>query len=474
MKKIFFAAAVIFLCTAAAAQPAGNKLSLQQCVEMAIKNNLQSEQSSLLAQQNEIQFRQAKLNMLPNLNGSISQGINKGRSIDPYTNAYIDSRVDYGNYGLSSGIVLFNGFSLQNTVKQNRLNYEASKMEWQQVKDNLTLSTILAYLQVLTNEDVLTQSQQQAALTKKQVERLEILNSEGAIQPSQLSDLQGQYAGDQLAIINAQNALETSTLSLCQLMNISYDKNLSVEKINTGIAIENYAETAGNIYQTALKNFAQIKAVDLRVAGSEKAVKAARGRLYPTMSFGYNVNTNYSSAASLNTFINTSDVISNDYVTVAGEQYAVTKQVDNFETAKIAFDKQLKGNVFSSFGVSLSIPLFNSLQQRNLVKLAKLDVKNNEAVARTAKTQLEQAIDLAYINMGSSLERYNTLQEQVNAFTESFREAEIRFNNGVGNSIDYLTAKNNLDKANINFIVAKYDFVLRTKALDYYQGKALW
>ena len=76
--------------------------------------------------------------------------------------------------------------------------------------------------------------------------------------------------------------------------------------------------------------------------------------------------------------------------------------------------------------------------------------------------------------MTSAADRYRILLEQVNAFTESFRAAEIRFNSGVGNSIDYLTAKNNLDRANLNLINAQYDYVLRTKILDYYKGVKLW
>jgi outer membrane protein len=42
----------------------------------------------------------------------------------------------------------------------------------------------------------------------------------------------------------------------------------------------------------------------------------------------------------------------------------------------------------------------------------------------------------------------------------------------VGTSIDYLTAKDRLDRANLNLVNAKYDFVLRKKVLDYYSGKA--
>ena len=63
------------------------------------------------------------------------------------------------------------------------------------------------------------------------------------------------------------------------------------------------------------------------------------------------------------------------------------------------------------------------------------------------------------------------LVDQVAAYVENFRAAEIRFNEGASNSVDYLIAKNKLDAANLNLILARYDYVIRTKILDYYQGK---
>ncbi|MCD8538735.1 MAG: TolC family protein [Leadbetterella sp.] len=114
------------------------------------------------------------------------------------------------------------------------------------------------------------------------------------------------------------------------------------------------------------------------------------------------------------------------------------------------------------------------MEQRNRVKTARLNVKNNEIAAGAAKTQLEQAIDQAAIHLQSALERCETLERQVQAFGESFRAAEIRFNQGVGNSIDYLTAKNNSDRANINLISAQYEAVLRSRILDFYRGETAW
>jgi outer membrane protein len=479
MKKIFLSSLLVFFYLFITAQlvPASRedkKLTLQQCVETALNNNFDVQQRGLQAQTAEVNWKQAKLNLLPDLNGSASHGISQGRSIDPFTNSYINEQYNYANYGLSSGVTLFQGLSAQNLIKQNSLSYQASKMDWQQAKDNATINIILAYLQVLNNEDILAQAQNQAEYSQKQVERLEILNKEGAIAPSLLSDLRGQYANDQLAIINSKNALETSKITLSQLMNVPYDKNMELEKINPETLAVKYEVTPENIYQTALQQFAQIKAVDLRKQSTEAAVKVARGQLFPRLTFNANANTNYSSAASQSILLNTTDVASTDYVVVNGTQTPVIKKQSNFSSSKISYNSQLNNNLYNVFNLNLNIPIFNSLFQRNQIKLAKINVKNSDLVAKTTKTQLQQSIEQAYVNMTSAADRYKTLLEQVAAYEESFGAAEIRFNSGVGTSIDYLTAKNNLDRANINLITAKYDYVLRTKILDYYQGKQLW
>jgi outer membrane protein len=171
----------------------------------------------------QVNWQQAKLNLLPNLNGAASQSLNEGRSIDPFTNSPINERYNSAGYGLNSQVTLFQGLALQNAIKQNSFNYQASKMDWQQAKDNATINVILAYLQVLTNEDLLTQAQNQAIYSQQEVDRLETLNKQGAITPSDLSNLRGQFANDQLSIINSKNSLESSKISLCQLMNIPYD-----------------------------------------------------------------------------------------------------------------------------------------------------------------------------------------------------------------------------------------------------------
>jgi outer membrane protein len=473
MKKIFLSVSLIFFCLLVGAQE--NRLTLRQCIETGLANNLDVLQSRLLMESDKINMKQAKFNLLPDLNGLASQTFSQGRSIDPYSNSPVTQGVSSSNLSLSTGVILFNGLSLQNAIKQNTLAYEASKMDWQQVKDNLTINIILAYLQVLSLDDQLIQARNQADLSARQVERLNVLNQQGAIRPSDLSDLKGQYASDQLSIIAMQNTLETAKLSLCQLMNIPYNKDLVLEKIDPESFVVKYETTRDQIYQAALQQLALIKAADLRKQSAEKAVKVAKGQLFPTLSFGANASTGYSSVALERQYINTTYDPTSDSAIINNVKYPVFRFQDNFTRfTKISYKDQINNNFATSYGFNLRIPIFNSFVQRNRVKQAKITLQNRELIAKTTRTQLGQSIDQAYINMITAADRYKVLLEQVSAYTESFNAAEIRFNNGVGTSIDYLTAKNNLDRATINLITAKYDYALRTKVLDYYQGKQLW
>ncbi len=451
-----------------------NKLTLQQAIETGIKNNLDVLQSDLLMQRSAIELQQSKESMLPNLNANADHGYNYGRSIDPFSNTFINQKVGFASYGANSNLVLFHGFSLRNQFRSSQLGYEASRLELQQAKDNLTINIILAYLQVLSTEDILKQSEEQVLVTQRQVERLGILNQSGAILPADYYDLKGQQASDQIAIVDNKANLETAKLSLVQLLNIPYDKNLEVDRIPEVNFKNSYAATPDSIYQAALNQFAEVKAASLRTQSAEKNISSAKGQLYPTLSFGGNINTNYSSVASRDYFLNTTEKPSSDYVNINGSQYPVIMKQDNFNTKKINYNDQLSNNLFYTIDLGLTIPLFNAGRVRNQVKLARIDFKNYQLVEKHTKTKLQQSIEQAYVNLTSSSDKYALLQNQVNAFAESFRTAEIRFNAGAITSVDYLIAKNNLNRSQNNLIISKYDFLLREKVLDYYSGKALW
>jgi len=443
-RKLFWCSLVcLFVQLETSAQQKAAVITLQRAVETAITNNLDVRQSGLQQEIAEAYLKQSRASLLPTFNGTIDHTWNKGRSLD-FNNNYVNQENTTAYYSLNGNLTLFNGLRLLNTLKSNQFAFEATTMEWQQSKDRVMLDVILAYLDILSSTDLLAQAYRQADVTQKQIDRLEVLNKEGAIKPSDLYDVRGQMGENKVNIINSQNNLNAAKLRLAQLMAVPYDENLEVERLTADQFDMNYNATVDSIYEVALQQLALVKGTELRKKSAEKAVQAAKGSLYPTIGLGAGYNTQYFSTAR--------DTASN----------------------KISYGNQLSNNYNTYAGLGINIPILNGFRSRTQVTLAKISLKNANFIVENTQIQLKQAIERDHLNMEAALSRYQALVEQVNALTESFRAAEIRFNSGVGTSIDYLTVKATLDRATANLIIARYDYVLRTKILDYYQAKPLW
>jgi outer membrane protein len=444
--------------------------SLQQCIEIALANNLQVKRSELQVQTAAVNLNQAKANLFPDLSANINHGANQGRSIDPFSNTYVNQNVNFANYSLNSGIVLFNGLILKNLIKQNALIFEAEKMEQQQAKDDLTLNVLFTYFQILSNEDQLNQAKLQADVSRKQIERSNVLSKAGAISPSQLSDLMGQLGNDELALINNGNALTASKITLSQLMNVPYS-DFILARLKPDVMSANHVIERHEIYAAALEELSIVKGAGLRRRSAQTAIKVAKGERFPQLILNNNIFSNYSSAASTSKLISSEDQPSNDYIEMNGSKLPVFSTVRTFENSRIGYSNQIRNNHSSSLSVGLRIPIFNALRTRNQVRLARIESSNADLAEETIKQQLKQAVDLAWFNMSAAKERLQILDRQVTAFRESFHAADVRFTAGVGTVIDYTIAKNNLDRSELNLINAKYDVIIRSKVLDYYQGK---
>src|SRR6185436_18399301 len=315
-----------------------------------------------------------------------------------FNNNYVNQENTTAYYSLNGNLTIFNGLRLLNTLKSNQFAFEATTMEWQQSKDRVMLDVILAYLDILSSTDLLAQAYRQADVTQKQIDRLEVLNKEGAIKPSDLYDVRGQLGENKVNIINSQNNLNAAKLRLAQLMAVPYDENLEVERLTADQFDMNYNATVDSIYEVALQQLALVKGTELRKKSAEKAVQAAKGSLYPTIGLGAGYNTQYFSTAR--------DTASN----------------------KISYGNQLSNNYNTYAGLGINIPILNGFRSRTQVTLAKISLKNANFIVENTQIQLKQAIERDHLNMEAALSRYQALVDQVNALTESFRAAEIRFN----------------------------------------------
>lgn len=463
---------LFFACSILARAQQSNTLTLQECLDIAIKNNLNVKTSGLTMEQDRIQFNQAKENLLPSITGNINRTLSQGRAINSVTNTYINQGLTSDNYGLNANLTLFNGLSLQNAIKQASLAYQAGKTDFQSAKDVVTVNIITGYLSVLDAEEILAASKTQLAGAKENVDRSEILEKDGANKvASDLTDFRGALAGSQVSVVNAQNSLDATKLNLFQQMNIPYNKDAELQPLNAQDLAGDYGANPDQVYATALQQLAVVKAATLRRESAEKGVKVAQGQLYPTLSVNGGVTTNYSSVGQRSVFIDSTIVPTGAFInTPTGKQSVFATQA-NFSSQNINYFDQFKNNYGTAITLGLNIPIFTNHFRKNQVALAKITLLNEQNIEDNTKIQLRQNVEQTWYNMTAAYNKYQVLNAQVNAYTESYRIGKIRLDAGVITSVDFIIAKNNLDAANLNLISAKYDYFIYSKILDYYQGK---
>ncbi len=460
---------------ASSVQP-GDRLTLQQAIDIAWANNLQIKQGHTLIENARITLNQSRYNRLPNANANINgPGVSFGRGIDPFTNAAITQRITFNSFNLSSSTTLFAGGQLQNTILQNELTLQANQQDVENTRQQIALNVALGYLQILNFEDQLTIARNQVQVSQLQFQRTEKLVQAGSLPQANLFDLRAQVANDELAVVNAENNLTIAKVNLLQLLNVNANQDVQLDRISINTPNGSYDATADQVYAAAVGNQPLIKAADFRVQAAGRSVEVARGSLYPSLLFNSSLSTNYSSAAQRAVIGPAIDVTQTATVIFNGAPTPITfvTQQPSVTREGIPYFDQLRTNYNVNLSLGLRIPIFNNYQARLRVASARLNQDNLRYQSDLSKLQLRQTIEQAYTNMIAAQKRFAATSVQVESLEQAFRASESRLNAGAINSVDYNLAKTNLDRARANLVQAKYDYIFRTKILDFYQNKPL-
>ena len=451
----------------------GQELNLQQCIDIALKNNISIRQSQVQIRSTDIQLQQAKLNRLPNLNGFANQNFNAGFNVNPGTNQIVTRSVLSNNLQLTSSTTIYNGGILQNTIQQNALLLQSNEKNLEATQNNVILTVIQNYLNVVTGQEQLTIALRQSDVSRAQLERTQKLVSAGAAAESALFDLRAQRATDQLAIVNAQSNIDLAKVALLQSMNLFGDQPIQVTPVSIpDLNVADYTATPQQIYEIATDTQPDVKAAELRVRSDEKGINVAKGNYYPLLTLNAGFTSLYSNFGLQRATPDGTSQLAQQ-IMLNGVSTTIFIEQPNFSFQNYTFTEQLRNNLNRSVGLSLQVPIFNRFQVRNRVQTAQINKQASELQADNTRLLLRQNIENAYANLVASGNRYQATQAQVQALEQAFAASESRLNAGSINAVEYSIAKTNVDRARASLVQAKYDYVFRIKILDFYQNKPL-
>jgi outer membrane protein len=484
MNKVLVFFLVFFLAGSSFAQTSEGTAvkvwTLKECVDYALANNLDVQGSQYNVESSEINYTQAKMAMLPSLNASVSNGYNWGRSINPVTNAFTTQQIRSLSPSASTSVTLFNGFRIQNTIKQNARDYQAAEQDLLKMKNDVSLNVINLYINVIFNKELLENAKSQLGSSQQQLERTKKQVAAGALPRSDELNLDAQVATNELNVINNENALNLSLLQLKQALQLPAATPMDVEIPEVSVEDLMLDQSSQQIFDIARQTLPEVRSAELKVQSSYYAVKAAKGNLYPRLSLSASINSNYSSANDIARLIpdggNDVQVVQIGYWDSNGTPVPVYRN-NVIPTGTMSdgygYRDQLSDNLFRSLGITLSIPVFNGLQARMGVRRAIVNERMAEISAKQVNQTLRQNVETAYTDAYAASKSYNSSLRQVQAREEAYRITKQRFDIGAANYVEYQVAENDLFQAKSDLSRAKYNFIFRKKLLDFYQGKPL-
>lgn len=443
--------------------------TLQQCIEHAMKNNLQVRIAVLNNELNEANLSQSKANVLPNLNFGTNNTYNFGKTIDRFTNQFANTRVQSINLGLQSQWNIYNGMQNYHTIKQNELNLMTGKYDVDKTKNDISLNIANAFLQIALARELVNITQNQVNTSNTQLARIKKLVDAGALPKFNQYDAESQLSTEELNVVNAQNQLNIANLNLALLLNINPEEftiNIPTLPSPNDLPL-NF--TAQQIYSAALSSQPIIKSAENRVLSAERGVKIAKSAISPSLTFNGSIGTGYSGLAKqIDSFDSTISTIG--YTGMGDPVYSLFL---NPVYSSTPFGKQFKDNINRSLGFTINIPLFNNLQTHTAVTRAKINLESTRLQLLQSKLDLQRTILQAYTDANGALKKYNATEKSVIALKESFKYIEQRFTVGAANAVDYNTQKNNVTNAEAQLLQSKYEYIFKAKVLDFYLGKAI-
>jgi outer membrane protein TolC len=122
-------------------------------------------------------------------------------------------------------------------------------------------------------------------------------------------------------------------------------------------------------------------------------------------------------------------------------------------------------------GLAMSVPIWDSFTKKHKIQQAQVDVE----LARIQKNEFERAVSLevynARLNYENAMNQVSSRKRSESLANEIYETAKIKFQEGVGSSLELVQAEQNLYSAQANYATALYDLVVAKTDLDLALGK---
>lgn len=415
-------------------------LTLKDCMQYAVENAPKAKKKTAENNTLDVQYRDAVLSFLPEIYGAVNATTNFGRSIDPETNTYANYTNLGNNYALNASYTLFNGFTAVNGFKIAKNAKEMGVIEAQQIEDEICLSVVQAYYNMLYYLEMRDLAERQLKEAQTSLELSKGQQQQGLKGYADVVEIEATVAEKEYSLIQMQNNCNNALSVLKQVMffpiadSLNIDRNIKIQidEIQNTENISHLIDQAKNTLPTALiaQNAIQNARLNFRTA---------KWSLLPQLSASASYSTGYVQA------------------------------LDNSFQSDPFWDQmgQRQGEYVQLY---LYIPIFDGLKHQSNIRIKKNNLNIAEYDYQERLKSIEVEVELAVQDKEGALKAFVQADKRAKAQNVAYNLNLKRYKQGLISALELQTSSNNLLSAEAERLNAFFQYNIKYKVVQYYKG----
>ena len=396
----------------------GQTLSVDECVRIALENKAavkRAEQDTKIAQLNRVS---AIGMLLPTVRASNSF------SETTYGNSSLSTSENYGA-GISLNQNLFNSGNNARNVRQSNNNYLIAKENERQSKSRIISNVYTYYYQFLKNKELFTIAEKNLELSSRQLELVERRYNLGSVSKTDYLKASVQYGTARSTLLSRKLNRDNSEQTLKNSMGLlEQDIELKIrDKVNIELIIPDFNEA----YEIMVGNSPELRILDAQIETAQLNLRSSWGSSLPSLNLSVGMN-----------------AYSNEQVT----------------------SEFFNDNYIKSANLTLSIPIFSGLKNRNSVEISKIRFGQSKMMYDSSRKDAKVSLSSLLNTLKNYEELIPIYEEVLISAEEDLRLAQNKYELGSATILELLDAQLAVLQASSTLVTTKYDAAMQLANLD--------
>jgi outer membrane protein len=414
----------------------GTPLTLKQALVKVLAQNLDLKEYTNQVRTSNINYRQSKEDLLPDLNASLSASWRYNREYDQETDRTTGQEKRGISAGLQSSLNLFNGFSDIASIRQARSKMKSDKYTLQRQKENILYQTMILFMQAVQDLELIKIEKENLAAQKNQLDLILEFHKAGNRSIADVLQQRADISQAELQLLDACHSYEISRLNLLEILGEEPEMDYQLVVPSEDFFNQEYADPDSILFYS-LEKRADWQAMNQNLSVARENVNITRAGYFPSIGLSLS----------------------------AGSSYSDERQGLSFN------DQFTDVNPFVSAGLSLSLPIFDRFRIKNNMQLSRIQVENIELQQEKLKLLIGLDTRQARLEYEKAIKQKEVAGAKLDYARQALEVTEARYNVGSATYVELSQVRANRLGAANEYLQDVYQVMLKMIAWQHQRGR---